>query len=147
MWDLPGPEMEPVFPASAGRFLNFGQPGKSKHCIFWVWDDHLLPLVQLLRVWNTSEKIQQNAEVYTEWKPLRFWNDFKFIMPEIFHIDNYTSDWINQWIAYKKSYFVNYYYFFMSTYMLFFVRREAWYKTAMNHYHKFYYKSSKNAFN
>ena len=46
-------------------------------------------------------------------------------MPEIFHIDNYTSDWINQWIAYKKSYFVNYYYFFMSTYMLFFVRREA----------------------
>ena len=29
MWDLPGPEMEPVSPAFAGRFLTTGLPGKS----------------------------------------------------------------------------------------------------------------------
>ena len=29
MWDLPGPELEPVSPALAGRFLTTAPPGKS----------------------------------------------------------------------------------------------------------------------
>ena len=29
MWDLPGPGIEPVFPALAGRFLTTVPPGKS----------------------------------------------------------------------------------------------------------------------
>ena len=29
MWDLPGPGLEPVFPALAGRFLTTVPPGKS----------------------------------------------------------------------------------------------------------------------
>ena len=29
MWDLPGPGIEPVFPALAGRFLTIAPPGKS----------------------------------------------------------------------------------------------------------------------
>ena len=29
MWDLPGPGIEPVFPALAGRFLTIMPPGKS----------------------------------------------------------------------------------------------------------------------
>ena len=28
MWDLPGPGLEPVFPALAGRFLTTMPPGK-----------------------------------------------------------------------------------------------------------------------
>ena len=28
MWDLPGPGIEPVFPALAGVFLTTGPPGK-----------------------------------------------------------------------------------------------------------------------
>ena len=28
MWDLPGPGIEPMFPALAGRFLTTGPPGK-----------------------------------------------------------------------------------------------------------------------
>ena len=28
MWGLPGPGLEPVFPALAGRFLTTGPPGK-----------------------------------------------------------------------------------------------------------------------
>ena len=34
MWNLPGPGLEPVFPALAGRFLTTGPPGKSKHLVF-----------------------------------------------------------------------------------------------------------------
>ena len=30
MWDLPGPGLEPVFPALAGRFLTTAPPGKSQ---------------------------------------------------------------------------------------------------------------------
>ena len=30
MWDLPRPEIEPVSPALAGRFLTTGPPGKSR---------------------------------------------------------------------------------------------------------------------
>ena len=29
MWDLPGPGLEPVFPALAGGFLTTAPPGKS----------------------------------------------------------------------------------------------------------------------
>ena len=29
MWDLPGPELEPMFPALAGGFLTTAPPGKS----------------------------------------------------------------------------------------------------------------------
>ena len=31
MWDLPGPGLEPVFPALAGRFLTTAPPGKSQY--------------------------------------------------------------------------------------------------------------------
>ena len=34
MWDPPGPELEPVSPALAGRFLTTAPPGKSKSIIF-----------------------------------------------------------------------------------------------------------------
>ena len=30
MWDLPGPETEPVSPGLGGRFLTTGPPGKSQ---------------------------------------------------------------------------------------------------------------------
>ena len=30
MWDLPGPELEPMSPALAGEFLTTAPPGKSK---------------------------------------------------------------------------------------------------------------------
>ena len=31
-WDLPGPGIEPVFPALCGRFLTIGPPGKPPSC-------------------------------------------------------------------------------------------------------------------
>ena len=37
MWDLPGPGLEPVFPALAGRFLTTAPPGKSGLTVFrWM---------------------------------------------------------------------------------------------------------------
>ena len=33
MWDLPGPGIEPVSPALAGRFFATGPPGKSLSCV------------------------------------------------------------------------------------------------------------------
>ena len=36
MWDLPGPTLEPVFPALAGGFLTTAPPGKSLLSHFWV---------------------------------------------------------------------------------------------------------------
>ena len=35
MWDLPGPGVEPVSPALAGRFFTTGPPGKSSHWLFF----------------------------------------------------------------------------------------------------------------
>ena len=35
MWDPPGPGLEPVSPASAGRFLTTAPPGKSLFFSFW----------------------------------------------------------------------------------------------------------------
>ena len=34
MWDLPGPGLEPVSPALAGRFLTTAPPGRSNYCYF-----------------------------------------------------------------------------------------------------------------
>ena len=34
MWDLPGPGLEPVFPALAGKFLTTAPPGKSLSFFF-----------------------------------------------------------------------------------------------------------------
>ena len=34
MWDLPGPGLEPVSPALAGRFLTTAPPGKSQDLLF-----------------------------------------------------------------------------------------------------------------
>ena len=34
MWDLPGPGLEPVFPALAGGFLTTVPPGKPKRSCF-----------------------------------------------------------------------------------------------------------------
>ena len=36
MWNLPGPGIEPMFPALAGRFLNPGPPGKSRTLSLWL---------------------------------------------------------------------------------------------------------------
>ena len=42
MWDLPGPGLEPMSPALAGRFLTTAPPGKSKrkeiltHATTWM---------------------------------------------------------------------------------------------------------------
>ena len=36
MWDLPGPGLEPVSPALAGRFLTTAPPGRSPFACFWV---------------------------------------------------------------------------------------------------------------
>ena len=35
MWDLPGPGIEPVSPALAGRFLTTAPPGKSQELLMW----------------------------------------------------------------------------------------------------------------
>ena len=40
MWDLPGPGLEPVFPALAVRFLTIAPPGKSKQASFYIQDTH-----------------------------------------------------------------------------------------------------------
>ena len=39
MWDLPGPGLEPMFPALAGRFLTTVPPGKSpqEFCIIHIF--------------------------------------------------------------------------------------------------------------
>ena len=34
MWDLPGPGLEPMSPALAGRFLTTEPPGRSNYCYF-----------------------------------------------------------------------------------------------------------------
>ena len=34
MWDLPGPGIEPVSPALAGRFLTTAPPGKPRGLLF-----------------------------------------------------------------------------------------------------------------
>ena len=44
MWDLPGPEVKPMSPALAGRFLTTGPPGKSKISYFLI---HLLARIYL----------------------------------------------------------------------------------------------------
>ena len=36
MWDLPRPELEPVFPALAGRFLTTASPGKPPGLHFFL---------------------------------------------------------------------------------------------------------------
>ena len=37
MWDLPGPVIEPMSPALAGRFLTTAPPWKSPDC-FLIWN-------------------------------------------------------------------------------------------------------------
>ena len=44
MWDLPGPGLEPVFPALAGGFLTTVPPGKPQCHVFFIHssvDGHL----------------------------------------------------------------------------------------------------------
>ena len=45
MWELPGPGIKPVFPASAGGFLTTGPPGESSaHLVLLlIGSHHLLP--------------------------------------------------------------------------------------------------------
>ena len=43
MWDLPGPGLQPVFPASAGGFLTTAPPGKPHVYILF----HILFLINL----------------------------------------------------------------------------------------------------
>ena len=45
MWDLPGPGMEPVFPALAGGFLTAGPPGKSQNVTFLKSESSYLNVV------------------------------------------------------------------------------------------------------
>ena len=37
MWDLPGPGIEPMFPALAGRFLTTAPPGKSPRMFIYIY--------------------------------------------------------------------------------------------------------------
>jgi len=37
MWNLPGPRIQPVSSASAGRFLSTVPPGKPWKCLLWWW--------------------------------------------------------------------------------------------------------------
>ena len=52
MWDLPGPGLEPVFPALAGRFLNTVPPGKPSSNVLSLANGSLF--IQLLKH-ETSE--------------------------------------------------------------------------------------------
>ena len=45
MWDLPGPGMEPVFPALAGGFSTAGPPGKSQNVTFLKSESSYLNVV------------------------------------------------------------------------------------------------------
>ena len=47
MWDLPGPGLEPVSPALAGRFSTTAPPGKPRWCFVWT----LLPFLSRTPVW------------------------------------------------------------------------------------------------
>ena len=40
MWALPGPQMEPMIPALAGRFLMTGPPGKSSQRFLWLFPSY-----------------------------------------------------------------------------------------------------------
>ena len=55
MWDLPGPQMEPMIPALAGRFLTTGPPGKPSQRSLWLFPSyysrvswHYWPLGQII---------------------------------------------------------------------------------------------------
>ena len=48
MWDLPGPGLEPVFPALAGRFLTTAPPGKSKQFYILFQTDSVSSLLPKL---------------------------------------------------------------------------------------------------
>ena len=41
MWDLPGPGVEPVSPALAGRFSTTAPAGKPKFFFFFFWPHHV----------------------------------------------------------------------------------------------------------
>ena len=58
MWGLPGPGVKPMGPASAGRFLTTGPPGKSESLLLpraefaWTWVTELtIPELQSLLAW------------------------------------------------------------------------------------------------
>ena len=51
-WKLPGPGIEPMFPALAGRFLTMGPPGKST-LQFYIRD------LRIPRVWYPRESWNQ----------------------------------------------------------------------------------------
>ena len=55
MWDLPGPELEPVSPALAGGFLTTAPPGKSQAIIFDL--QKLLQLNIVCLQFNTNEDL------------------------------------------------------------------------------------------
>ena len=56
MWDLPGPGLEPVSPALAGRFLTTAPPGKSLYLVFVVVG-HPMELP-----WYLSEKMGASGD-------------------------------------------------------------------------------------
>ena len=64
MWDLPGPGIEPVFPALAGRFLITVPPGKCRDQLF------------IATIMQTTIKLQwyiiSTGGVY-EWSQLGDW--------------------------------------------------------------------------
>ena len=68
MWNLPGPGIEPMFPALAGRFLNPGPPGKSRTLSLW------------LEILVTSRKV-----LFVRKKYYNHWNDMPWYSQVIPH--------------------------------------------------------------
>ena len=51
MWDLPGPGLEPVSPALAGRFLTTAPPGKPYTSFKVIFSSEVLPYHHPKAIW------------------------------------------------------------------------------------------------
>ena len=71
MWALPGPGLEPVSPALAGRFLTPGPPGKSSPAILPTHLSMSWPCLEALQGLNTPLQSRQPP----------FWNPVSLLPP------------------------------------------------------------------
>ena len=62
MWDLPGPELEPMSPAWAGGFLTTVPPGKSPAALFIIAKTWTQP-----KCLSTDEWIKKMWYIYIQW--------------------------------------------------------------------------------
>ena len=66
MWDLPGPGLEPVSPASAGRFSTTAPPGKPQIAVF---TDYCAAGREWVDVWETGwEAVVQGGSLVGGWE-------------------------------------------------------------------------------